>query len=76
MSQSGNYTRRVPVSWELPHRTLDRLEYLRQVLGEDSDEDLVCRAIRLLDRVVCCVTLEGGEAVLRERSGRQEVLDV
>ena len=76
MSQSGNYTRRRRVYLNMPDRDMDRVEFIRKALGLANREETISRAVRLLDRVVCGVVIEGDQLFVRCKTGRLEPLDI
>ncbi len=59
----------------MPDRDMERVEFLRKALDLTDREETISRAIRLLDRVVCGVVIEGDKLFIHTKTGRDEPLD-
>lgn len=65
-----NHTERI--SLEVPPKTVERLQFLKRLLGEASRSTVAARAIDLFDRAVYPVLFEGARLVLQHKNETSE----
>ena len=76
MRRLNHSTHRRVVTYELPRRTLDRLNFWAERLGTVDPEELIERVVHCFDMVACATIIERSKVVIHHRSGSWEEITV
>ncbi len=76
MRRLNHSTHRRVVTYDLPRRTIDRLNFWAERLGTVDHEELIERVVHCFDMVACATIIEHSKVVIDHRRGSWEEITV